>query len=167
MESKHFNRLERSLWAPIPVTCPMCSTTHFKQWHKLGTPHLKGLVKLAQAVLPYGRPVSRYEAGIIGDGSQYGNFAAMRWWDLIERGDAGTWTLTRKGWDFLTGKRRVSERVLTLKGEPIGFSVGLCSFKELADSNTWEKADYLANRIAVTEKDYAPNSLFSHLLQHA
>lgn len=167
MKDVDHKKLERSLYKAEPIKCAHCGHVDFKQWHKLSAPHLKGLVKLAQAVHRLNRPATRYEAGIIGDGSQYGNFAAMRWWGLIEPKEGKTWTLTRLGWDFLTGKRRVSERVLTLRGELIGLSVGLCSFKALADSATWEKADYLANRIALTERDYAPNSLFSHLLQSA
>lgn len=167
MKDIDHKKLERGLYKQEPVTCPTCSHTDYKTWHKLSPPHLKGLVKLADAVLRLRKPATRYEAGIIGDGSQYGNFAAMRWWNLIEHGDAGTWTLTQLGWEFLTNRRGVPERVLTLRGEAIGASVGLCSFKELADSNTWEKADYLAHRIAVTEKDYSPNSLFSHLLTNS
>lgn len=163
MNDINHKQLERSLWKPIPV---LVEVVVYKQWHKLSGPHAKGLMKLGQAVYQYGRPVTRYEAGIIGDGSQYGNFAAMRWWGLIEPGEKQTWTLTQRGWDFLTGKRRVSERALTLQGVCLGWSVPMVWFKELADTNTWEKADYLANRIAATEKDWAPNSLFSHLLTH-
>ena len=157
-------QLERSLWKSIPV---LVEVVVYKQWHKLSGPHAKGLMKLGQAVYQYKRPVTRYEAGIIGDGSQYGNFAAMRWWGLIEPSEGNAWTLTRLGWDFLTGKRRVSERVLTLQGECIGLSVPMTSFKELADTNTWQRADYLAHRIAATERDYSPTSLFANLLTHS
>lgn len=164
MNDIHHKKLERGLYKPEPVRCDHCGNLTFKTWHKLSAPHLKGLVKLGQAVHQLGRPATRYEAGIIGDGSQYGNLAAMRWWGLIEPTEGKAWTLTKLGWDFLRNKRGVAERVLTLRGELIGVSVGLKHFKELADSNTWEKADYLAHRIAVTEKDYSPNSLFARFL---
>jgi hypothetical protein len=160
-------RLERALWKPIPVTVEV---TLYKYWHKISSPHLRGLVKLASAVQRYRRPVDRYEAGVGADGSEYGNFAALRWWRLTEPAGHNQWAVTRRGWEFISDTKKIPERVLTLKNvntgevEVIGESVGLCSFRKLADSATWEKADYLVHRIAISDRDLSPTSLFAHLL---
>jgi hypothetical protein len=140
-------RIEKAHYQIRSEKCPTCSHEEFEQWHKLSEPHVKALIKLAEAVRHYGRPVRRYEAGIGKDGSEYGNFAAMRWWRLINSPRKTHWTVSPLGWDFLANRRGVPTHILTLKGEYIGESIGLVGLRQIADQEAWEKADYIANRL--------------------
>src|SRR5690348_6858335 len=105
-----FPRLERSLYKPQRYTIQV---EVFEQWHKLSGAHMRGLVKLAEAIESVHRPVSRYEAGIGDDGSEYGNFAALAWWGLTASHPGDSWAMTDRGWEFLAFRRSVSKYVLT------------------------------------------------------
>lgn len=144
-----FPKLERSLYKPQSVRCTAenpCGEERFEQWHKLSSAHMRGLVKLAEAVETSRRPVTRYEAGISDDGSEYGNFAAMRWWGLIESHPGDTWAVTDRGWEFLAFRRSVSKYVLTVNGETKGLSVELIDATKAIDEETWTKPDYIGHR---------------------
>lgn len=147
-----FPRLERSLYKPQSIRCGSCGHEELEQWHKLSSAHMRGLVKLAEAVESAHRPVTRYEAGIANDGSEYGNFAAMRWWNMIESHPGDAWTLTDLGWDFLAMRRSVSKYVLTYKGEMKGLSVELINARDAIKEEVWLKPDYIGFRHAHVPK---------------
>jgi len=143
-----FPHLERSLYKPQTVRCEHCGHEELEQWHKLSSAHMRGLVKLAEAVDSAHRPVTRYEAGISDDGSEYGNFAAMRWWELIEPHPGDAWAVTNRGWEFLAIRRSLSKYVLTFKGEMKGLSVELIDATKAIAEEVWTKPDYIGHRHA-------------------
>lgn len=144
--------LERSQYKPQTVRCGCCGHEEIEQWHKLSSAHMRGLVKLAEAVESAHRPVTRYEAGIANDGSEYGNFAAMRWWGLITPHTGDRWTLTDRGWDFLAFRRSVSKYVLTFRGEFKAFSFELIDATKAIAEEVWQKPDYVGHRHAHVPK---------------
>ena len=141
-----FPHLERYQYKPQQIACESCGHSEWETWHKLSSAHMRGLIKLAEAVESVHRPVTRYEAGIANDGSEYGNFAAMRWWGLIESHPGDTWAVTDRGWEFLGFRRSVSKYVLTYKGEMKGLSVELIDATKAITEEVWTKPDYVGHR---------------------
>lgn len=141
-----FKKIQKAHYKKEAVTCGHCGHTDWKYPHKLSQPHLSGLLRLAEEVSHRRRPVSRLEAGVSQSGSVYGNFAALAWWDLIEK-VGQRWDVTAKGWNFIVGNIRVPAYVWTLRGEAIGQSFETVSMRDIAKGETWEKVDYVRRRV--------------------
>jgi len=140
-----FRQLNHSLYKPQTMACPACGHEEHEQWHKLARVHVTALVKCAAAIDSVHRPVNRDEMDL--DRNQNGNFAAMRWWGLIESKPDDRWAITPLGWAFLANERGVPLHVLTAAGKYVGESVGTVSCKKILGEEAWRKADYLAHRV--------------------
>lgn len=145
-ESINFSKIQRAHYKKQAVTCGHCGHTDWKYPHKLMRPHLTAFLKLAEEVSRRHRPVTRLEAGVSQNGSEYGNFAALAWWDLIEKVD-GRWNVTPKGWNFLVGSIRVPVCVWTLRGEVVGQSFETTAISDVVKGETWQKLDYVRRRV--------------------
>jgi hypothetical protein len=76
---------------------------------------------------------------------QWTNFQKLRYWGLVVRTkEDGEWTLTAKGFDFITQGTTIPKWVFTYRGETVRFEGDACVFNAVHSPKYDKKSDYVA-----------------------
>jgi hypothetical protein len=109
--------------------------------HSISLPLCQGLLALASS--KHTKPVNIKCLGLTRN--QWDNFQKLRYWGLVEKGCvdgkhiAGTWIVTKRGYDFLAGKTKLSKSVWTYRGETVRYEGETVHVDEILDSTEFRK----------------------------
>ena len=143
-------QLNRSLYKRQSMKCGECGHIRWKTPHKLSGVHARGLIQCAEAYRRLGRPVTRDDMDL--ERNENGNFAALRWWKLIEAHPGNAWSVTEDGWAFLRHEKWVDSHVWTIDGERVAGDPNRISIRSVLSEEAWQRAEYIARRVPVVER---------------
>jgi|GEM_PF-626464 len=111
--------------------CPICQQKMPVEYkHSLTTIMIRGLSHLFQAT---GRRANLQK--LLENKSEYTNFQKLRYFGLAMPADddSGDWFMTLRGFEFMTGQRKVPKFVWTKKAKVIRFSNEMVSIDDIKD----------------------------------
>lgn len=140
-----------------PETCSSCGAKLVEYRHGMSKLLAKGLRAFAEK---YGdKPGEIADLGF--DYSTRGNFQKLRYFDLVEKvgdpeGKGGTWRVTQRGLDFLSGKITIPQSAWTFRADRVRYGGKEIAFKSL--SGGWNYKPQYAQE--ATSHEPSQKSLF-------
>ena len=132
--------------------CEHCGATMVEYKHGMSVPLIEGLTALNNA----GGIANLKDLGL--DRNQWDNFQKLRYWDLVEKHyeggkrAGGTWSITQKGKDFLSGVLKINSRVVTYRGVRVKYLGVSVSAQEILENGYKQRIDYAEDSEPVNTK---------------
>ncbi|HKS27793.1 MAG TPA: hypothetical protein VJS44_08235 [Pyrinomonadaceae bacterium] len=83
--------------------------------------------------------------------SQSNNFQKLRYWELVEKGKSGVWTITRKGLAFVEGRALIQKVVRTFRGKREAYEGPYVSIGDLSEIRYRQRGDYVEDAVVHQE----------------
>jgi hypothetical protein len=124
----------------IVKRCPHCEAKMVEYRHTFNKGLAQGLYELFAVG---GGPINLRSLKLTR--TQWTNFQKLRYWGLVSRTrEDGEWTLTAKGFDFITQGITIPKWVYTYRGDTVRFEGDACVFNEIHSPKYDKKPDYVA-----------------------
>jgi hypothetical protein len=130
--------------ASVKKRCPHCDAKMVEYRHVFNKGLAHGLYELFSAG---GGPVNLRSLRITR--TQWTNFQKLRYWGLASRTKVdGEWTLTAKGFAFITQGIGIPKWAWTYRGNTVRFEGDTCFFLSVHEPKYQKKADYADSAVA-------------------